>query len=105
MHTQILGESNVGLIIDHKDGNTLNNTVSNLRYATRSQNNQNRFKSVNCLSKYKGVTFYKGAFVAQLKFNKKNRYLGRFKSEISAALAYNKEAIKVFGEFAKINII
>lgn len=58
-------------------------------------------------SRFKGVSFYKrdGTWEAYLKLNYKRRRMGYFKTEIEAAIAYNEEAKKVFGEFAVLNEI
>lgn len=58
-------------------------------------------------SKYHGVFFNKrnNKWVAQIWYNKKNKFIGHYDSEIEAALAYNKKAIKCCGSKAKINII
>lgn len=46
IHTLVMlafkGERPVGYHIDHKDGNTENNVISNLHYVTASQNQRNR---------------------------------------------------------------
>lgn len=91
--------------IDHLDGNGLNNTKGNLRAATASQNAVNsKMRSTNT-SGYRGVTFNKNAnkWLAQIRINSKNTYLGLFECPIEAAKAYNKEAVEHFGEYAKIN--
>ena len=45
--------------LDHIDGNKQNNSFSNLREATRSQNCMNRKKASNNTTGYKGVSFNK----------------------------------------------
>jgi hypothetical protein len=93
-------------IIDHINGNGLDNRRSNLRIATLSQNNMNaRKRKDGITSQYKGVTFYKRTkrFFAQITINKKYICLGYFKSAFIAALAYDAEAIKLFGKYARLN--
>ena len=58
MHRQILNTPK-GLESDHINRNKLDNRKENLRVATRSQNNMNRKKRINCTSKYKGVSWHK----------------------------------------------
>ena len=106
MHQMILpvdGE----LSVDHIDGNGLNNIKSNLRPATRSQQNQNRRKREDTSSDYKGVCWDKsrGLWQVHIQVNGKYKSLGRFKSEIKAARIYNEAALKYFGEFAKLNVL
>lgn len=91
--------------VDHKDGDRSNNKEDNLRAATPRTNNQNRRKSEGTSSKYKGVHFRKDRqkWQVQIKHHGQSIRLGCFFSEEDAALAYNKKAIEIFGEFAKLN--
>lgn len=98
-------------IVDHIDGNGLNNQLCNIRVCTQMQNthNTNRHKDKTS-SKYKGVfkSKEKGRrkiWKAEICFNGKRSHLGWFTLEKEAALAYNEAAIKYFGEFAKPNKI
>lgn len=105
MHRLILDAPN-GYLVDHIDGNGLNNQRVNLRLATRSQNkaNQHRRNSSNT-SKYKGVSWYKtrNCWRSQIKVGGKKLGLGYFSSEEEAAHAYDQAAIKYFGEFSNLN--
>ena len=56
-------------------------------------------------SKYKGVWKRKASWRANIKHNYKTIHLGSFKTEEEAARAYNAKATKLYGEFAKLNII
>lgn len=105
MHRVILDILNSKLHGDHKDRDGLNNQRSNLRIATRSQNAINRTKRLNTSSKYIGVIAYNNKWVARLRKNQKTIYQATFSNEKEAALAYNKEALKYYGEFANLNII
>ena len=91
--------------VDHIDRNKLNNHISNLRWATCSENLGNQLSRKGSTSKYKGVYFHKsrGKWMARIKVNGKRKYLGRFKYEKEAALAYNKAAKEIYGEFALLN--
>lgn len=103
----ICGPLQPGFTIDHIDTDKLNNRRHNLRIATLSQQAMNRPKSINCSSKYKGVTWDKGIckWRAMTRVNKKLIHLGSFSEEIRAAKAYNDAAVKYFGEFACLNVI
>lgn len=91
--------------VDHINHNTLDNRKENLRIVTSNRNNQNRNKGAGCTSKYKGVYWHKNnkKWQAHLKFNKKELYLGNFDSEEEAALAYDRKARELFGEYACTN--
>ena len=97
------------LVVDHIDGNKDNNSVSNLRMATISQNQANSCKQPNTYSKYKGVTWDKHknmwtSFISQtINGKRKHIRIGLFTTEKDAALAYDKSAIEAFGDFAKTN--
>lgn len=103
LHRLLLGVNDPKLIVDHRNGNTLDNRRCNLRVCVQVNNSRNRSKSKKkYTSKYKGVYWNRG-WVSQIRVNYKAKYLGTFKSEEDAALAYNKAAVKYFGEFAKLN--
>lgn len=93
------------LFVDHIDGNPLNNTKRNLRICTKAQNCQNRKKRNSSPYKYKGAYFYDGKWVSSIGYKNKSIFIGRFNNDIDAAIAYNKKAIELFGEFAKLNDI
>jgi hypothetical protein len=107
MHRFILGITDSKILVDHKDRNGLNNQKSNLRIATRSQNNANRKSGKNAKSKYLGVTIkkYKNStyYHATMTFNQKRIHIGSYKTEEEAARAYDKVAKINHGEFANLN--
>ncbi len=94
-----------GVMFDHKNRNNLDNQQHNLRPANKSQNAANQGKKPNCSSQYKGVTWQqpRRKWVAQIRSNYKNINLGGFEIEKDAALAYDKKARELFGEFANPN--
>ena len=93
------------LDVDHKDGDGLNCRRRNLRTATRSQNMANQRK-VRGVSRFKGVVWdlQRLCWKAQLKANGRNINIGRFRTEQSAATAYNFVAFETFGDFARLNL-
>jgi hypothetical protein len=92
---------------DHKDRNKLNCCRSNLRPATRPQNQHNQGKYKNNTSGYKGVVWHKQGrkWMARITIDGKDVYLGLFKHKIDAARAYNKSALEYRAEFAGVNIL
>jgi group I intron endonuclease len=70
-------------------------------------NKRGKKRGKNTKSKYVGVTKSNNCknWVACVYFNGKRIHLGSFSNEVSAALAYNKKVLELFGENARINII
>ena len=93
-----------GIQVDHRDRNGLNNVRSNIRICTQTQNNGNRISNKHS-SAYKGVSFEKWTkrWESNIEINGKKKRLGRFKSEVEAARAYDEAAKKLFGRFSLTN--
>ena len=106
MHREILSVTDGSIIVDHRDGNTFNNTRQNLRTCTKTQNTRNSNRSSKNTSGYKGVVWSKKdrRWVAQITVDRKYKYLGSFFCLIKAAKAYNEAALKYHGECARINV-
>lgn len=96
---------NMEILIDHIDGDPLNNRKSNLRFCTNAENTKNQRKKKNNTSGFKGVSWdkEKKKWAAQITVNQKKIWLGTFEDKVEAAKAYNKAAIKYHGEFAYLN--
>lgn len=99
IYTILIGDIPSGMEIDHKDNNGLNNSIDNLRIATRSQNNTNRGKLKTNTSGFKGVTFIKSKnrWKAQLSIGKINKSFGLFKTPQQAYEAYKIGFVKIRG--------
>lgn len=90
-------------VVDHINGIRGDNRRSNLRCGSSQQNSRNQRKPKHNTSGYKGVVFLRGKWQAQIKHNGKNVYLGVYQNPTDAARAYDRGAIKLFEEFAKLN--
>jgi hypothetical protein len=91
-------------IIDHIDGNGLNNKIDNLREANICQNGWNSKRSSRNRSGFKGVSFNteKNKWRAAIHVNGKTRLIGYFSTPEAAGEAYKKEAAILHGEFIRI---
>ena len=106
MHRQILGlEYGDPRQGDHRNHNTLDNGRDNLRICSQYDNKKNKSPHKNSSSKYLGVGWHKGAkkWEAQITTNRKKIYLGLYRIEELAALAYDFAALKYHREFANFN--
>jgi hypothetical protein len=94
-----------GLVIDHIDGCRYNNKLENLRVCTFQQNHFNRGKQANNKSGFKGVSWHKQKqkWVAQIKIDGKNKFLGFFIDPEVAYAKYCEVALDRYGEFAKLD--
>jgi len=103
MHREIalrtFGEINDNLV-DHLDGNGINNQRCNLRITSLSNNNQNR-----TIKNHLGICFHERAGKWQAKISKDNKayHLGLFDSEKEALRAYDEKARELYGFHAKTN--
>jgi len=112
MH-RVITNTPKGMQVDHINGNPLDNRRENLRTCTNQQNGMNRERTKNNKSGYKGVCYkkrtknmineYPKPWLARIKHNQKIIHLGYYKTKEEAALAYNKKAIELFGEYVKLN--
>jgi len=104
MHRLIMNAKK-GQIIDHINGNGLDNRRHNLRFVTNQQNRWNCNKPGKGKSKYVGVTWHikDKKWQAQIRHNGKLIHLGSFENEEEAARMYDKEVIKLRGEYGRIN--
>jgi hypothetical protein len=92
--------------VDHIDGNRTNNVLSNLRFATHSENLRNACLSSRNKSGVKGVSWDKciGKWKAQIREDGKVKYLGCFDTIRAATEARHSKAVEVYGEYANETI-
>ena len=90
--------------IDHINGDKADNRIENLRLCTATENNWNRGPRKGA-SRFKGVSIDKrsGSWVVNIRCGGPARYVGTFRCEIAAARAYDAAAIRLHGEFARLN--
>ena len=94
--------------VDHIDHDKLNNSIGNMRWCTRSENNRNTNKRSGTMSStYKGVCWHanKCKWIAYINADDKRKHLGYFDNEVQAAVAYNNAAINHYVEFACLNVV
>lgn len=102
MHRLILSVDD-DVLVDHRDGNGLNNTRDNLRACSQQQNRWNvRTKAI---SGFCGVTRSGGRWMAKWVSNGVHQYAGCWPTAIEAALAYNDAVRAQRGDFAVINTV
>ena len=100
MHRLILGAKQ-GQVVDHINGDTLDNRRPNLRICDWRGNARNSEKRGT--ARYKGITWNGYSWVAQIHADGKCHYLGSFRTDEAAARAYDAEAARLWGHFARLN--
>lgn len=90
-------------VLDHIDGDKLNNKIENLRGASYSENQFNRKMNSNNTSGYKGVTWHEPSkkWVAKLRHDKKLFHIGVFTDIEEAAKAVKLKREELHKEFAR----
>lgn len=98
-----LGIPDPGQQIDHINGDSLDNRLTNLRLCERSQNQQNQKLSIRSTTHLKGAYYEKrtGRWKASIAANGKEIWLGRFDTPEAAHDAYCEAAKKYHGQFAR----
>lgn len=99
MHKEILS-TRPGMLVDHRDGNGLNNQRYNLREADRTQNMANSSASRGT-SRYRGVSYStkRNKWVAQIKHQGIHYFLGRFQTEDEARQVFDLKNRELNGEY------
>lgn len=99
---EILG-CEAGVVADHISGDGADNRRTNLRKATPQQNAWNARPMRNTTAGAKGVSLTKnGRFQAQIMVGGHRHYLGKFSTEREAAMAYERAARELHGDFARV---
>ena len=93
-----------GMVVDHINGNGLDNRKINLRICTQAQNTRNR--TVSAGRKYKGITQRTNkSYRVRITVDGRCINVGDYLTEEKAIVAYNKAAIKYHGEYAKLIVL
>ncbi|WLB49224.1 HNH endonuclease [Bradyrhizobium ottawaense] len=90
-------------VIDHINGDSTDNRLSNLREATPSQNLANAGRRATSRSGFKGVSWFKprSKWRARVVKNGRVQYLAYFDTAHEAHAAYAAAASNIHGEFAR----
>jgi hypothetical protein len=105
MHREIM-KTPKGMVVDHINGNGYDNTRANMRNVTREENMHNQRKHAGTASIYKGVTRgqnSKGSWRARVAWGDHRLTAGTFPDDVEAARAYDRLAVELFGEHARVN--
>lgn len=104
MH-RLITDAPVGVYVDHRNGDGLDNRRSNLRHCSNSQNQQNRHQLTTNTSGYRGVTWNRASnkWQAAIKHQQESHYLGLYEHLEDAARAYDAAARELFGDFMRPN--
>lgn len=97
LHRLIMGNP-IGKVVDHKDGNTMNNKKYNLRVTTQLINSRNR-QGTRAKSGHKGVRWHEKdkRWRAEIKVKGKKIYLGNFRDIQDAIIAREKGEEQYWG--------
>lgn len=101
LHRWLL-DAPVGTLVDHINGDKLDNRRANLRLCTRAQNCTNRVTPIG-VTGFRGVFRDRHWFRARLWANGEVHRLGYFTTPEAAARAYDAGALRLHGEFACLN--
>ena len=88
-------------VVDHINGNRIDNRIENLRICTPHQNAMNKKKNND---KYIGVRKIGNKWKASIKFKNKHIYIGTFDTELEAAKARDEATKKFFGDYGTLNL-
>lgn len=102
MHWLIMGRGES--MVDHINGDGLDNRKKNLRLCNWLNNCHNKKVFKNNTTGFKGITKrWNGKYQAQIVINYKKITIGTYLTPEDAARAYDAAAIEHYGEYAKTN--
>lgn len=103
MHRQIMN-AQTGQVVDHCNGDGLDNRRNNLRIVTVAQNVRNR-RPVKNHNSYKGIYWHKGnkKWHARIQFEGRRFELGYYHDADMAARAYDAASRRLHGRYGRCN--
>ena len=105
LHNLLLGVPN--MVVDHINGDRTDNRRCNLRLCTNKENVRNARVASHNTTGYKGVSYNKRRkkYESRITVDGRQLFLGYFINPIEAALAYDRAALRYFGEYARPNFM
>lgn len=105
--THVLMDVPTGYVVDHINGDPLDNRRENLRVCTPKENGRNIRRPVGARLPFKGLQYRAACrtrpWIASIRFEGKRQQLGRFATPEEAHAAYRAAALKLYGEFARFD--
>ena len=90
-------------LIDHINGIKTDNRIANLREVSVFENARNAEKKRNTASKYRGVSWSHGTWVAYIRVDGKLKKLGQSSRQEHAALLYDMASLQYHGQYGRRN--
>jgi hypothetical protein len=97
----IMGVSDPSVLVDHRDGNKLDNRRHNLRICTKAQNAKNRVPNRDSQTGIKGIRRKGSGWQARIRHNGRQMCLGTRKVLQQAINLYNSASRELHGEFGR----
>jgi hypothetical protein len=102
MHRQIMKPPK-GMVVDHINGNGLDNRGCNLRIRTHLRNLQNSRRRRPGKSRFRSIFPRGDKWQATIPHKGERMYPGLFDDEVEAARARDRKAVELASEFAVLN--
>jgi len=102
MHREIMNPPE-GMVVDHINGNGINNRRCNMRVCTQFENTHNNRPRKDGKSRFIGVDPHRDKWRARVCYKGRKHHVGLFDDQVEAAKARDRKALELFGEFARLN--
>jgi hypothetical protein len=102
MHREIMNPPD-GMVVDHINGNGINNRRCNMRNCTQFQNTHNARPRTDGKSRFIGVDRHRDKWRARVSYKGRKHHVGLFDDQVEAAKARDRKAIELFGQYARLN--